>query len=721
MPKTDRDELVDLVFSQDGLLSKHLGDFEERAVQKEMASTLYQAYEENKIALIEAGTGTGKSFAYLVPALFWSLKFQEKTIISTHTIALQEQLIKKDIPFLLSVLDIDVKAVLVKGMENYLCLKKYDSFRDQNQVFDKRAEQLDNWVLRTEDGSRSSFPYQMGDTDWSQLKAERESCTHNKCPFFKECFFFKARKKVNAAQLLVVNHHLLFSDKYAKSKIDGEEDERTTLPPAERVIIDEAHHIEETISQIFASKVDQVAVYHLLTRVHNDRGQAAAFVTAVGTKLLTTAKPLSAQEVAALTLQLDLEVPEKKLHVLQTLKEAFLALDRFCMSSFQNSEIAEQKWRLTEELIKIPLWDAEIKPAFTAFSNALKALIIELEIVSSKIAKISGDEYQVDLFECTAIIKRLRELEEALALFFSQDKKTDLVQWIEKRLIGAQIHYVLNNRYLDVAPLLEKYLFNAHSSSILCSATLTTGGNFNFLKSRLGISEKEELLEGSYPSPFDYASRAIFAVPSDICDPSDPRFNEEASKAIEEAVKVSNGGAFILFTSYTMLAECYATSSAILERQGFTLFRQGDRPRRLLLEEFKEAKKPVLFGTDSFWEGVDVAGDALKLVVIVKIPFKVPSDPLVQAYSERLVSEGKDPFFHYSIPHAVVKFKQGFGRLIRKKEDRGCVLCLDKRIFTKAYGKQFLLSLPPVKLCYEPKKKLYQEIKELYKRTEVTV
>ncbi len=712
MVKSFQKTIVDLVFSGDGLLSKYLTDFEEREIQKEMVRTLFKAYEENKIALVEAGTGTGKSFAYLVPALFWSAQFQEKTIISTHTIALQEQLVKKDIPFLLKVLDLELKVVLVKGMENYLCLRKYDTFRDGNTLLEARlVDKLDQWVGSTDDGSRSSYSGTISETNWTEIKAERENCTHNKCPFFKECFFFKARKKVHAAQILVVNHHLFFSDKYMKSQ-GSVEDDKSLLPLSERVIIDEAHHIEEVISQTFSSRVDQIAIYSLLAR-------QSALLLAI-TTILNKA-PLSDAETIAFKLQLELEMGAKKGEIIQKVSDAFFFLDLFCSQQIrQKSDSGDQRFRLTDEIISTSVWKEEVGVYFRAFLRAVKDQITELEMVEKKLTKITDGDGQVVALELQSILRRWRDLASAIDLFFADPRRADMVQWVEGRASGGQVYYQLNNRPLEVDTLLSEHLFDAHQSVLLCSATLSTGGNFNFLKSRLGIGQRDDVLEGSYPSPFDYASRALFGAPSDICDPTDPDFNAQVAEIICESSLIADGGVFALFTSYTMLEDCYRRSAEILEEAGFTIFKQGDRPRTVLLEEFKAAEKPILFGTDSFWEGVDVAGEALRLVIIAKIPFKVPTDPLVQAYSEKLQMEGRDPFFHYLIPHAVMKLKQGFGRLIRKSEDRGCVICLDKRIFTKSYGKEFLKSLPPAAVHFETKKKLYQVMRELYQRTEIT-
>lgn len=707
-------ELFDLIFSPKGLLSCYLKDFEERPEQREMAEQIAKVYENDGIALIEAGTGTGKSLAYLIPAVIWALKHKEKTVISTHTISLQEQLVKKDIPFLLKVLDVDIKVSLIKGMNNYLCLRKWDEIEKQET---KEFEALEGWVEKTKVGSLSEITFPLSPGIWEKVNAEADLCNHTHCPHYKQCFFFKERRQAADAQLLVVNHHLLLSHLVARGQ-KGFEEQKSAIPPHQRIIIDEAHHLEEIAISSLSHRIDFLSLSRLLHKLFSETHPTSSRLSLLRRTLnMHSFSPLE-EGFSSLVQKLDIELPARKRDLFSLMESAFQKLENFCRSFFSNQE--EQRWRLKPEIFKGASWKEEVEKVFLSLVAQMNSYAQTLYALEKTLEEIKNPTLQEKLathcLEIHAIAKRLEEKAEALLLFFSEKEEELRVRWVEKNASSI----ALVDAHLDVSSYLREHLFNRLSTVALCSATLATNRNFQFVRQRLGIeSEKQEtrIAEKIYHSPFDYQKRTLLLVPTDLPLPSAPEFEESAAAFIYKALCMSRGNAFVLFTSYSMLKECYEQVSKLIADEPFSLLKQGDASRQTLIERFKNEEGSVLFGTDSFWEGVDVAGEALRCVILVKLPFKAPSDPLVEAQTEALQRQGKDPFSDYAVPHAAVKFKQGFGRLMRKKNDRGCIICLDKRLVTKSYGKIFLNSLPPARTHFETSAQVLQEMKTFYNRT----
>lgn len=626
-----RDDL-ELLFSEGGLLSQHLNGYEERVEQFQMAQQIAEAYSKDHIALVEAGTGIGKSLAYLAPAILWAVKHKERTVVATHTISLQEQLIEKEIPFLLKVLGLDLKAVLVKGMGNYLCLRKYAELDEENA-------QLENWVMRTGDGSRSDLDFFVPANLWDKIAAEPERCTGAKCSHYKPCFFFKARRNIHDAKLVVVNHHLLLADLMA-------EKDQALLPEFRRLILDEAHNLEEIALDCLSERVDKAQLVRVLSH-----------------KMVV---PLDLP--SHLQVRLGIDVPAGRNHLMLKIEEAFQLLPKEISGNFRvkeamSKEITEGFSFLQEEMGRFGAsLDALIKE-LEPFPR-MDLLALELQVVSNRLSKSA------------AVIDR----------FFSGEATEARLRWIER----TATNWVLREADLDVSSHLNELIFEKFPTTSLCSATMTANREFTFIRSRLGVDLSNRLVtEKIYDSPFDYQNRVLLAVPDDMPDPTDFSFLGKASEVILKSVQASRGSAFVLFTSYEMLNQCYE-----LLKTKIDILRQGDASRTSLLDKFKAHEGSILFGTDSFWEGVDVPGDALRLVILVKLPFKVPDDPIVAAKGDLLKKEGKNPFINYLLPEAAIKFKQGFGRLMRRKTDRGCIICLDKRLITKSYGKLFLKSLP---------------------------
>lgn len=722
------EEFLDLIFSKEGFLSRFLNDFEERKEQQEMASQILEAYQHNHLALIEAGTGTGKSLAYLVPAVLWALKRGEKTVISTQTISLQEQLIHKDIPFLLRMLDIDLKAVLVKGMGNYLCLRKLQEVSEQGDLFsqeEKELQKIQAWSAKTKEGSKSEITFPL--TLWNKVHAESDSCTYASCPHYRQCFFFKARRTTEEAHLLVVNHHLLLADLVNKGRIDFKE-ERTILPSYKRLVIDEAHHLEEIAQDSLSTLTSRQELRRLLGRLFSEAHLERSQLTLLQREVAERKQSMNERDFLSIMQRLEIEMLAEKRALALLVEEAFSALDAFCKDLFYeekstSSKGASFKWRWTRALFSHPLFYTHVHPLFqnlitslNRFTQSLFSLEQDVERIDkeSKEEKISG--LITNLHTTTT---RLAEQATALTAFFSETDATGRVQWIEKIPLQNGTDLALIDAPLDVSSHLHEHFFTPLASALLCSATLSTNRDFQFIRSQLGIQDsgnKRIVTEKIYASPFDYEKQSLFLIPNDLPDPTDPSFTSAASESIFKALVACQGNAFVLFTSYDMLRTSYELVKARAHENHFHFLKQEDAPRHTLIERFKAKEGSVLFGTESFWEGVDVPGDALRCVIIAKLPFKVPTDPLFQGLSELLTKKGKNPFFDYGLPQAIMKFKQGVGRLIRKKSDRGCIVCLDKRIVTKAYGKMFFKSLPPSRVIQAPGKEVFEEMKRFYSK-----
>ncbi len=721
------------ILGEDGPLSKSLKGFESRREQKEMMRNVLDAYNGNQVALIEAGTGTGKSLAYLIPAMLWAAETSERTVISTNTITLQEQLLNKDIPLIDKALNLKSKAVLVKGMHNYVCMRKFDEAQHELQLMSPQEademQKIDVWKESTQDGSRSSLPFSPLPSVWEKVSAENDTCNRNACPYFQQCHFFKARRQANEAQILIVNHHLLFADLVVRADTENFKDQ-AILPNYTRIILDEAHNIEDIATDYFASRVSQFDLIRLTARLAAEKkGESHGKLPMLKEKIVGHYRKEFSNDVTSILGRLNVDLPGLRRDLLQQSHETFSAFFEFtqsCQLSSTDEHVqAESKLRILPHHHKLIDWKERLIPLSQSLSGSIQRYAVSLNAVINDLKQLKNpvlDELIKGIcFEITALSERLAGTCAVIERFTAAVIPPEKVRWIELQHFKTMINTALVDADLDISKILVEHLFSKFSTIILCSATLTTNKQFQFIRTRLGLTPerfpKRAIREYIYNSPFDFQKQALMAIPTDIPSPTDPSFISEATEKIWQIIQTCRGNAFVLFTSYSMLKTCFAKLEVRMKENRFNALKQGDFDRQVLLNKFKATNYSVLFGTDSFWEGVDVAGEALRCVIIVKLPFKVPSDPLIQARSEAISLKGGDPFMDYSLPQAIVKFKQGFGRLIRNRRDRGCIVCLDTRILTKRYGKLFLSSLPNCQQVFAPDKEIQIQIKEFYRKT----
>lgn len=663
-----------------------------------MLANVLDAYNLDQVALIDAGTGIGKSLAYLLPAILWSAQNRERTLISTNTISLQEQLLFKDIPLAAKVLGLPIKAVLIKGMSNYVCLRRLQEAVEERDLLDS----IQHWAEHTKEGSRSSLPMAVSSSVWEKICAESDSCTRRRCPFFQQCHFFKARQEAEEADLLIVNHALFFADlAYRGKNTEETKEEAGFLPGYSKVILDEAHHLEKVATDFFADRVSYLSLVKHLARLGGEKQGRLSLLTQKIVLHFTERMP---SDLSHIHFSLSIDLPATRQQLLHRLTGTFEELFSFLYAQHPEESDAvhkEQKLRLLPYHYNDPRWKAfaeqvaHLLPELRRYLESIDLLLKALAEVDQPklLEQTEGLRSEIRL-----LTQRLRGIAGDFEQMMNPPKEKSFVVWIEGSTELPLRDLRLIHARLDVSEKMAEALFSSFSTTVLCSATLATNHQFHFIRKNLGLTPellpKKIVTEGIYPSPFDYQKQVLLVVPRDLPDPNDPSFVDAVSEKIWLSLLASRGGAFVLFTSYSMMIKVHQKLSARCAEQKWKLLLQGDFSRSLLLEKFKQERSAVLFGTDSFWEGVDVVGDSLRCVVIVKLPFRVPSEPIVAAKTDWIKELGRQPFKDYSLPDAIIKFKQGFGRLIRSKQDHGCVVCLDPRLITKNYGSQFLKSLP---------------------------
>ncbi|MBJ7449979.1 MAG: DEAD/DEAH box helicase family protein [Parachlamydiales bacterium] len=716
-----------------GCVARSLKGYEPRQEQLAMTADIVNAYNNGAITLVEAGTGIGKSMAYLLPALLFASEYQERTVISTHTITLQEQLLNKDIPFLVKSLGLNVKISLVKGMNNYLCLRKLEDVQYEKGLLPEQEifelEKIIEWSQDTEEGSKSSLPFLPTRTTWEKVGAEGDACSRVECPHYKSCFFFKARKEAQDSQILIANHHLLAVDLSSRLNSPIGSD-GGILPSYRRLVVDEAHHLEDVATEHFARRVTYWDLILLLGKLGTDRktGHSVGKINQLRQKLLEFFPVSPDQAITSLLNRVEIDLFADKIQLQEEMKVAFEAVVVF-ITQVMSSQVAKEetkpselKLRMLPEFFLTPFWVHEVKPRIERLIESMRHYVETMSGIEGDLRSLKNDvlndktkSVRLDL---QAMTSRLEKMADVLDQFIKPNTPKEIVCWMEVKPMKTMtnVHFVMAK--LDVSEELSQTLFSQMSTAVLCSATLASHRQFDFVRKRLGIDigMKRSVVERIYDSPFNYKHQALLAVPTDMPNPTDIKFNQAATEQIAQTIEACRGQAFVLFTSFAMMRSCFFSLKQRLQNGQFPLFLQGDEPRQILLEKFKKTRNAVLFGTDSFWEGVDVVGEALRCVIIVKLPFRVPTEPLIQARTQAIVESGGDPFMEYTLPNAIVKFKQGFGRLIRNRNDRGCIVCLDPRLIKKGYGRMFLKSLPDCKTYFGEKTSLIEEVAKFYKK-----
>jgi ATP-dependent DNA helicase DinG len=675
-----------------GPIAAHLGQYEDRRCQRDMAAYIADGYNDGGVQLMEAGTGVGKSFAYLVPALAWARTNRERTVVSTNTINLQEQLVGKDLPLLreaLSAEDYVPSFALLKGWRNYLCLSRlHQAVGSQRTLLeqDKLDEliALSEWAGHTADGTLSDLPVTPTPEVWDEVSAEADLCPRLKCPHFDRCFLFRARRRAAEADVVVVNHHLLAADLSVRRAQDNWE-EAAVLPPYRRLVLDEAHHLEEVAAGHLGVQVTSRSVRRLLSRFErNGRGLAPT----LSHELAARSDPPSRES---------LEVLQQRLF--PALADARRASDALFHRLYERTaEAPGGQLRLSDDFAVDRIWDEGLAFDLDASLTAFRALREGVETIADRLAQTDDTERRGSLLlELRGALRRLDAVADGLnRTLRPAGGGPPTVRWMERTTRGQNVQ--LSVVPLDLAPLLRELLFDRLDTVVLTSATLAASGDFDFLEGRLGLAgEGSPVTERQiFASPFDYPSQCLFGIPNDLPEPREDEIGHGAAvvQIVSDLAYASDGGMFVLFTSHASLRRAAAELRMALGTR-WPLLVQGEAPRDVLLRRFREAENAILLGTDSFWEGVDVPGRALRALVINKLPFKVPSEPLTAARLERLAEEGMDGFFHYLLPHAALKLKQGFGRLVRGRKDVGVVVLLDSRAVTKRYGPMLLDGLPP--------------------------
>lgn len=728
-------EILRSILAPGGPLHRSIKGFEVRKQQASMLGDVLEAYNRNQICLVEAGTGTGKSMAYLLPALLWAATNKQRTVISTNTINLQEQLLSKDIPMLCRALNLNLKAVLVKGMGNYLCLRKLDEAMEEHSVMTREEqgelESIADWSRKTTDGTRARLPMVTSSTTWMKVNADGDTCTGKSCSYYEQCFLMKARQQAKDAQILVVNHHLLFADLVQRAE-GGNYQKQAVLPPYSRIVLDEAHNVEDIATDWLADSTSLLDIQQQLNQLLMEkRVMPSGRLAQLKIKLLEHFDVERQETAAQIERSLAIDLPTQRINLQHQLTRIFEELEIFLrnftpIALGKKEEKKELKLRIRQKHLDHTQWKEVIAEGAKEAVNSLKGFAGDLHGMLSNLRDLEHDAFlekvEGNCMEITAIANRLEKHAGVIEHFVLKQEDPQEVRWMEYQNRRGTQNVTLSCAHLNVAKALANILHTKFHTVALCSATLTTNRSFQFVKNRLGITseltEGKWIHEASYDSPFDYPNQALLGLPTDAPDPQSSQSAEKLSDQIYQALESSWGNGFVLFTSYGMMRLVRGLLKDRLARGRFPLFCQGDRDRKTLLEQFRNTDRAVLFGTDSFWEGVDVAGDALRLVILTKLPFKVPSEPIIEARTEAITAQGGNPFMDYIVPMAIVKFKQGFGRLIRHKKDRGCILCLDPRILSKSYGKLFLNSLPSCKKVAAPLDVVCKEMRKFYARTQ---
>jgi len=644
-------------FSETGILSEHFENYEYRFSQESMSNYIFETLENKKHIFIEAPTGIGKSFAYLVPSIYFAKKNNKKVIVSTYTINLQEQLLNKDIPFLQKVLPVEFKAGILKGRNNYLCPKRLARAMESSNTLFETEEQLNlemlyRWSRETKDGTRSDLNFTVNENVWNSVCSERGICTLKTCGSENtKCFYQRAKKELADSDVIIVNHHLFFT------LFDGISEEREGyLYNNDFIIFDEAHTIEQVATDHISPSISREKLKYHLIRLYNQNKKKGFLLT-----------------LPSLHIQMKIQ------NLLDLNQQFFYTLRR---QMFDEKENRQNK--LTARVYEKNITENILKPELDSILNDLRAL--------RPVCKDDAQENELNEF-----ITRFSEFNYVLDDFINQkknDKDEDFVYWTELSSTKPDSNVSICSSPVDISEFFRENIFRDNNTSVLTSATLTINSNFDYFRKRLGA---EKLNEVKLESPFDFYRQVKILIPKNIPEPGRENtelYSDILKKWISHFTLMTSGKALILFTNGTLLRKIGKELEEEFRSHEIELLLQTPGvSRNMLLDKFKSDINSVLFGLDSFWMGVDVPGEALSNLIITRLPFQVPDHPVVQAKMEYIEKRGGNSFYEYSLPEAILKFRQGIGRLIRHRNDQGIIAILDNRIITKSYGKYFINSL----------------------------
>ena len=690
-------EILDTL-CEGGSVAARLEHFEPRQAQLDLMELIIRCFNEDAIGAAEAGTGVGKSFAYLLPALHFAANNKERVVISTATITLQQQLFGKDIPLVQQATRLQIKSVLVKGRGNYLCFRRLEeALREPELPLGGRPlsgerdeiERVAEWANTSKSGGREEIPFTPAENIWSRVCSDADLCMGKRCPQQNRCFVVALRKEAAAARIIVVNHHLLFADLAARREGAGYE-AAVVLPPYSRVIIDEAHTIEDAATSFFSKEFSKLSIMRHVGRLYRKRraqrgGLLVRFCSLISDgdgSLDTLAAALDGIRLAAG----ELDSPALDLCGTE-------GVFRFSPDRENGGEDGAAR-------------SAALFPLLNSLRKKLLAFIELARELLELLPEESGDDSVV--WELRSILRRFETIAGICSAFSEYRERRHEVMWIERRggddaVSGEKGQWaVFTQSPVELAESLKESLFSPNKTIVCVSATLALSGSFNYwaIRSGAALTRERPLLTGCFPSPFPYSRAVLLAVPDDAPLPDETEYQDFVDHAVGSLAAASDGSALILFTSYQSLRSAWNVSRPELQNLGIHCLKQGDDDRSRLLRTFLTDSRSVLFATDSFWEGVDAPGDTLRLVILCRLPFRTPNDPVFEARREAVEKNGGNPFMDLSLPEAVMKFKQGFGRLMRRSSDRGVVAVLDSRLIKKRYGAFFLDSLPETRTSF---------------------
>ncbi len=712
-------------FSVDNKIDKFINDYELRDGQIKMSHIVTESFNNNNLTIIEAGTGIGKTLAYLIPAFIWADINKERVVISTNTINLQNQLMNKDIPIVKNILNSKIEAVLVKGRRNYIC--KLKIYNIQNELeFDDEIEETNTilkWSALTENGDIDELNFIPSVFIWEKVSSEVDFCNGRNCIFFQSCYFQKARRKASESNILIVNHHILLADIDIRRQGGGLE-ENILLPSYKKIIFDEAHNIVKSASSYFSHIFSKSAFYKFIgyLKKKNDKG----FLPRL-TKKLSNSGIIELNDVSDL---INNELLTNLDHLQNNSYEIFnyiyIYLDNIIKKnpySFNNKlniqyRIKKNEWVSNDFINNFINNLNKLKDLLEVLEKSFDKVINKFE----KIKKEIKNDYEIDIKLLKSYQNKCTSIYQDMVSLINIDTE-EFVTWLDITGEENNPNFKLIATPLHIDKILAESIYEVFNSIIFSSATLTVNKSLDYFKIISGLShiKDREIISEIINSPFNYKEKVLFIALDDIPEPSHIEYNNLLNNFLKKAIVTINGSSFVLFTSYNQLTKSFEEVNTYLNDKGLKCYFQGEMEKYKLLEKFINDINSTLFATSSFWEGVDAPGKTLKCVILAKLPFNIPTDPIEEAKIEDMEKKGINPFLNYTLPQAIIRFRQGFGRLIRKKNDYGVVAILDSRVLKKSYGKFFLNSLPECKFLYSTSEKVLEAIKYHIDKFEVPI